>query len=58
MLLAGLPLVGLAMGSGIGADPWRVLTTTGSGQVLLVAGAAFELAGLAWSRRLVQRVLR
>jgi tight adherence protein B len=58
MLLAGLPLLGLAMGSGIGADPWQVLTTTGSGQVLLVAGAAFELAGLAWSRRLVQRVLR
>ena len=58
MLLAGLPLLGLAMGSGIGADPWRVLTTTGTGQVLLVTGAAFELAGLAWSRRLVQRVLR
>ena len=49
MLLAGLPLVGLAMGSGVGADPWRVLTTTGPGQVLLVAGSALELAGLPWS---------
>ena len=58
MLLAGLPLVGLAMGSGIGADPWRVLTATGTGQVLLVTGVAFEFAGLVWSRRLVQRVLR
>lgn len=58
MLLAGLPLLGLAMGSGIGADPWRVLTTTGPGQVLLVTGVAFELVGLIWTRRLVERVLR
>ncbi|MGY1615184.1 type II secretion system F family protein [Geodermatophilus sp. SYSU D00691] len=54
-LLAGLPLLGLAMGSGIGADPWGVLTTTGPGQVLLVAGVALEVAGVAWSRRLVAR---
>jgi tight adherence protein B len=58
MVLAGLPVLGLAMGSGVGADPWRVLTTTGSGQMLLVAGVALELAGLAWSRRLIQRVVR
>ena len=58
MLLAGLPVLGFAMGSGIGADPWQVLTATGAGQVLLVTGVAFELAGLAWSRRLVERVLR
>lgn len=58
MLLAGLPALGLAMGSGIGADPWRVLTGTGTGQVLLVTGVALELAGLAWSRQLVERVLR
>lgn len=57
-LLAGLPVLGLAMGSGIGADPWHVLTATGSGQALLVTGVALELAGLAWSRRLVQRALR
>lgn len=58
MLLAGLPLLGIAMGSGIGADPWHVLTATGTGQALLVAGVALELAGLAWSRRLVARALR
>ena len=57
-LLAGLPLLGLAMGSGVGADPWHVLTTTGTGQVLLVAGVALELTGLAWSARLVRRVVR
>ncbi len=58
MLLAGLPLVGLAMGSGVGADPWHELTGTGTGQVLLTTGVALELAGVAWSRRLVGRVLR
>jgi tight adherence protein B len=58
LLLAGLPVLGLAMGNGIGADPWRVLTATGTGQVLLVAGVGLELAGIAWSRRLVERALR
>ncbi|SDC43237.1 tight adherence protein B [Geodermatophilus telluris] len=57
-LLAGLPLLGLAMGSGIGADPWAVLTTTVAGQVLLVLGVALEAAGLSWSARLVRRALR
>ncbi|TFV65161.1 pilus assembly protein TadB [Blastococcus sp. CT_GayMR20] len=54
-VLAGLPVLGLAMGSGVGADPWAVLTTTATGQVLLVAGVVLELAGLTWSGRLVQR---
>ncbi|WP_116449621.1 pilus assembly protein TadB [Blastococcus litoris] len=58
MLLAGLPALGLAMGSGVGADPWRVLTTTGVGQVLLVVGVALELLGLLWSDRLVSRAVR
>ncbi|MEX5719415.1 type II secretion system F family protein [Geodermatophilus maliterrae] len=57
-LLAGLPLLALAMGSGIGADPWAVLTTTAAGQVLLVLGVALEAVGLAWSARLVRRALR
>ena len=56
-LLAGLPLLGLAMGAGIGADPWGVLTRTGTGQALLVAGFGLEAAGLAWSRRLIARAV-
>jgi tight adherence protein B len=57
-LLAGLPLLALLMGSGVGADPWAVLTTTGTGQVLLVLGVALEAAGLAWTGRLVRRAAR
>ena len=56
-LLAGLPVLALLMGSGMGADPWRVLTTTSTGQVLLLVGAGLEAAGLAWSARLVRRAL-
>jgi tight adherence protein B len=57
-VLAGLPVLGLLMGSGIGADPWRVLTTTGPGTVLLVLGVALELAGTAWAARLVRRAVQ
>ena len=57
-LLAGLPVLGLAMGSGVGADPWQVLTATGPGQVLLVAGVLLEIAGIAWTGRLVRRIGR
>ena len=56
--LAGLPVLGLLMGAGVGADPWRVLTTTGRGTALLVGGVALELAGTAWSARLVRRAVR
>jgi tight adherence protein B len=57
-LLAGLPLLGLAMGSGVGADPWHVLTRTGTGQVLLAAGVLLEVAGIAWTGRLVRGIGR
>lgn len=57
-LLAGLPLLGLLMGSGAGADPWHVLTATPAGNVLLACGVGLEIAGVAWSGRLVQRALR
>ena len=57
-VLAGLPVLGLAMGSGVGADPWRVLTTTSAGQALLVVGVALEVAGVCWSRWLVERAVR
>jgi tight adherence protein B len=57
-LLAGLPLLGMAMGSGVGADPWRVLTATGAGHLLLVLGVGLELAGIAWSSRLTARAVR
>ena len=55
VVLAGLPVLGLLMGNGIGARPWAVLTTTAAGQVLLVGGVALEAAGIAWTGRLSAR---
>jgi tight adherence protein B len=58
VLLAALPLLALAMGSGIGAEPWQVLTSTLAGNLLLVVGVGLEALGLAWSSRLVRRAVR
>jgi tight adherence protein B len=55
VVLAGLPVLGLLMGSGVGARPWAVLTTTAAGQVLLAAGVVLEVAGIAWTGRLTAR---
>lgn len=57
-LLAGLPILGLGMGSGIGAEPVRVLTSTTIGHVLLLTGVGLELVGLAWCRRLTGNAVR
>ena len=54
-LLAALPLVGLALGTSLGADPVGFLLHTASGAVVLFAGLGLDLVGLAWTRRLVQR---
>ncbi|MFD8496866.1 type II secretion system F family protein [Amycolatopsis sp. NPDC059657] len=56
-VLAFLPCLGIALGQAMGADPARVLTATAPGQVLLVLGAGFIAAGLAWSSRLTRRVV-
>jgi len=53
-LLAVLPVLGLAMGAGLGADPLHVLITTGPGQLALVAGVGLDVAGVLWTARLVR----
>jgi tight adherence protein B len=57
LLLSGLPLIGLAMGSAMGAAPHRVLAHTAAGRLALVVGVALDLAGLAWTLALSRRAL-
>jgi tight adherence protein B len=57
-ILAGLPLLGLAMGQGMGASPVQVLLTSAPGLACLIAGAGFATAGLVWTDRLVRGAQR
>ncbi|MFJ7593094.1 type II secretion system F family protein [Streptomyces sp. NPDC097617] len=54
VVLALLPLVGLLIGTGLGADPLRVLLHTPMGWGCLVAGGVLEALGLLWCRRIVR----
>lgn len=56
-VLAGLPLLGVALGQGIGADPWHVLTATAAGQLLLITGTALACAGVIWSGRIMSKAV-
>ncbi|MFF8643435.1 type II secretion system F family protein [Streptomyces sp. NPDC015345] len=53
-MLAGLPVLGLLMGSALGAEPLRVLLHTGAGLGCLVAGGVLEGAGVWWALRIVR----
>lgn len=55
-LLAGLPLVGVALGASLGAKPVHFLLHTPIGAAVLAAGLAFEIAGLLWTDRLIRGV--
>ncbi|MER5970290.1 type II secretion system F family protein [Streptomyces sp. NPDC002055] len=54
VMLALLPLVGLLMGSALGAEPLRVLLHTPAGWMCLLVGGALEYAGLVWTARVVR----
>jgi tight adherence protein B len=54
VLLAVLPVAGLAIGFAIGADPLAVLLRTPLGAACLVGAVLLQLAGLGWSAWLVR----
>ncbi|WP_236653730.1 type II secretion system F family protein [Streptacidiphilus melanogenes] len=54
VLLALLPVFGLALGAALGADPVQVLLHTTSGLVCLMVGASLEYAGLTWTARIAR----
>jgi tight adherence protein B len=53
-LLAALPLAGIALGYGLGADPLHLLLHSPIGGACAIAAVALQLAGLAWARRLAR----
>ncbi|GAA1920950.1 type II secretion system F family protein [Streptomyces durmitorensis] len=54
VMLAGLPVLGLLMGSALGAAPLRVLLHTGPGLGCLAVGGVLEGAGVWWALRIVR----
>lgn len=57
-LLAGLPVLGLALGAALGGDPLGVLLTTAAGRACLLAAVVLEAAGIGWCARLRQAALQ
>jgi tight adherence protein B len=51
-LLAGLPIAGIVLGYGIGADPLRELLHTKIGASCAALALFLQVAGLAWTQRL------
>ncbi|MBQ0848177.1 type II secretion system F family protein [Streptomyces sp. BH-SS-21] len=54
VLLAGLPVLGLLLGTALGADPLHVVLHTGAGLGCLLVGGVLEGVGLWWALRIVQ----
>lgn len=57
-MLATLPLIGLAMGMLMGADPLQWLLGTAPGFLCLLGGALLTVAGMAWTARIAKAVER
>lgn len=55
VMLAVLPVFGIALGSAIGADPARVLLGSLPGACCLAAGCLLALCGLFWVERIADR---
>ncbi|WP_299572970.1 type II secretion system protein F [uncultured Williamsia sp.] len=56
-VLAGLPVLGVLLGEAMGAGPIAVLLGGGLGGILLVVGVVLVVAGLAWTRRITEKVM-
>jgi tight adherence protein B len=54
IVVSGLPVLVLGMGSGLGADPWTFFLSGGGTIVMAVAGSLL-LAGWAWLDRLTDQ---
>jgi tight adherence protein B len=57
-LLAGLPLLGFALGAAMGARPWAVLLGLPPGRAVCCAGVLLDAAGVLWMRHILRRAQR
>ena len=57
-VLAGLPVIGLLLGTAIGARPIDFLLGSAPGVACLLGAVVFDALGVAWSRRIARRAAR
>ncbi len=57
-LVAGLPVVGLLLGTAMGARPLPLLLGSGGGHALLAVGVALDVLGMFWTSRIVDQAQR
>lgn len=57
-VLAGLPLLGVALGAAMGARPWAFLIGAGPGRGVCCVGVLLDVAGVLWMRRILRRAER
>ena len=57
-LFAVLPVLGVALGTGLDADPVRILTATPAGAWCLCTGTSLAAAGLVWVECLADKAAR
>ena len=57
-VLAGLPLIGLLLGTAIGARPVDFLFGSAPGVGCLLGAVVFDALGVAWARRIARRAAR
>jgi tight adherence protein B len=57
-LLAGLPVLGIALGAAMGARPVGILVGTPAGRLLCCAGVLLDAMGVLWTHRLMHRAER
>jgi tight adherence protein B len=55
LMLAGLPVLGLLLGTALGADPLHVLLHSGAGLGCLLIGGLLEGLGMWWAMGIVRR---
>lgn len=55
VILAILPIAGLLLGSGMGADPVGYLLHTSLGGILMTTGVGLTCAGFLWSQTILER---
>jgi tight adherence protein B len=57
-VLAGLPLLGVALGAAMGARPWAFLIGAGPGRGVCCVGVLLDVGGVLWMRRILRRADR